>query len=194
MVYNGNNAAAASEGNTTTGEGANSFSIRAVVPGYQKFVAVSALDRMPIYENGNASTATFNLIRVLPGARGYSITFSFFDVGDATSSGSIQVMRPTDTDTHGGTTAAVYPIGCKASGGAAGASTNLTNCKAGISSSTNNGKTETMTIPIPPDYDCNYLSNGGCWYRVQVNFTSGAVHDTTTWTAGIVSDPVRLIN
>ncbi len=195
MVYDGNTAAAASDGNTTTGEGANSFSIRAVVPGYQKFVAVSALDRMPIYENGTGSSATFNLIRVLPGARGYSIAFSFFDVGDAagTGTGSIRVIPPSDAT--GSITTTPFPGSCKASGGYAGAGATLTNCSATITNSTNNGHTETMVIPIPPDYDCSYTSNGGCWYRVAVTFPSGvAVHDTTTWTAGIVSDPVRLIN
>ncbi|HET6940372.1 MAG TPA: hypothetical protein VFI19_17270, partial [Nocardioides sp.] len=59
--------------------------------------------------------------------------------------------------------------------------------------SKNNGKTETITIPIPTDYTCNTTSFGGCWYRVQIGFGTGSVHDVTTWDATIIGDPVRLI-
>jgi hypothetical protein len=193
LVYSGNTNAAAANGNTTSGEGANSFGVRAVDPGYEKYVAVSAYNHMPMWQNGSASTATFNLIRVLPGAKGYSISFSFFDVSDADLGvGSIQVLPPTDAT--GTVTTNPFPGSCKASGGYAGAGpTTLSNCTASVSHSTNDGKIETITIPIPPDYECNYSDNSGCWYRVKVNFSSGAVHDTTTWTAGIISDPVRLV-
>jgi hypothetical protein len=57
-----------------------------------------------------------------------------------------------------------------------------------------------MTIPIASDYDCDFASNGGCWFRVRVTFNgvdpSGRplkVFDATTWTAGVISDPVRLV-
>ena len=73
----------------------------------------------------------------------------------------------------------------------------LTNCSAPLNQSggvsLNNGKTETIIIPIPSDYTCNSNSFGGCWYRVVVAFASGTVHDVTTWDATIIGDPVRLI-
>jgi hypothetical protein len=168
--------------------------MRAVVPGYEKYVAVAGYDRMPIYQNGTGSSATFNLIRVLPGARGYSISFSFFDVGDAAAGagGSITVLPPTDAT--GSITTTPFPNSCSAVGGAAGAGAVLSSCNAPISCATNNGKLETMTIPIPSDYSCNFATNNGCWYRVTVTFPAGvAVMDTTTWTAGLISDPVRLV-
>jgi hypothetical protein len=197
-VYDGNTAVAASNGNYPTGEGQNGFGIRAVVPGYEKYVAVAGYDRMPIYQNGNTNTATFNLIRVLPGARGYSISFSFFDVGDAAASGttsttgSIKVLPPTDAT--GSIQTTPFPGSCSAQGGAAGAGTVLTGCSTTFTRDTNDGRLETMTIPIPADYDCNYAANDGCWYQVQVTFPPGVpVTDTTTWTAGVISDPVRLV-
>ena len=52
-----------------------------------------------------------------------------------------------------------------------------------------------MSIPIPADYTCNYMSFGGCWYQVEVAYTSPAnaqVTDITTWDASIAGDPVRL--
>ena len=53
----------------------------------------------------------------------------------------------------------------------------LTNCSAPFTqsggTSSNNGNTETITIPVPSDYCCNYASFGGCWYQVNVTFQSG---------------------
>ena len=64
----------------------------------------------------------------------------------------------------------------------------------GISNSSGwNGQAQTLAVPIPANYNCNYLSPGGCWFRVQVNFGSGSVTDATTWTASVSGDPVRLI-
>jgi Flp pilus assembly protein TadG len=193
IIYSGNSAVTAKAGNSTYGEGDNSFGIRLVTsPGYENLVSVAGFDRMPIFANADAATSTINLIRVLPGAAGQYVSFSFFDVGDASSSGQVKVLPPTDAT--GSITTTPFPNSCRALGGAAGASgTTLTNCTAPISNSTNNGMVETMSIPIPSDYTCNYSSNGGCWYRVQVSFPSGTVNDITTWDASIVGDPVRLI-
>jgi Flp pilus assembly protein TadG len=181
-----------------TGYGTNGFAIRAVTPaGLERGVAVSGWDRMPIYANSKAATSTFNLIRVLPGAAGQYIDFSFFDVGDAVGSGSatVKVLLPTDAvSSGGGSLTTPFPGGCTSKGGAAGAGQTLLSCTAtGISSSTNNGKTQRMLIPIPPDYSCNPTVFTNCWYRVQVSFSSGAVNDVTTWDAQIAGDPVRLI-
>jgi hypothetical protein len=145
--------------------------------------------------NADTASATFNLIRVLPGAAGQSISFSYFDAGDAASAGSVKVLPPTDAT--GSITTTPFPGSCKASGASAGSGVTLTNCTAPINmsggTSVNNGKTETIIIPIPSDYACNALSFGGCWYRVQIGFGTGSVHDVTTWDATIIGDPVRLI-
>jgi hypothetical protein len=50
-----------------------------------------------------------------------------------------------------------------------------------------------MGIPIPYDYSCNYADPLGCWLRVNFAFPA-AVQDTTTWTAQLAGDPVRLIH
>jgi Flp pilus assembly protein TadG len=196
LERSGNTAAAALTGNTTSGEGSNSFAIRAVTAtGQEKNVAVAGYEHMPIYINADTATATFNLIRVLPGAAGQTIAFSYFDAGDAAANGFVKVLPPTDAT--GSILTTPFPGNCKATGGTAGTGTTLTSCNAPItlsgSTSKNNGKTETITIPIPTDYTCNTSSFGGCWYRVQIGFGTGSVHDVTTWDATIVGDPVRLI-
>jgi Flp pilus assembly protein TadG len=193
IIYSGNSAVSATTGDTSPyGEGDNSFGIRLVTdPGYENLVSVAGFDRMPIFANADAATSTINLIRVLPGAAGQYVSFSFFDVGDASSSGTVKVLPPTDAT--GTITSTPYPGGCRAQLNDTGTVSSLTNCTANINNSQNNGMKEEMSIPIPSDYTCNFASNGGCWYRVQVSFPSGTVNDITTWDASIVGDPVRLI-
>ena len=55
-----------------------------------------------------------------------------------------------------------------------------------------NGKNQTIRVPIPNTYTCNTTQGGGCWFRLQVSFPSGQ-SDTTTWSARVDGDPVRLI-
>jgi Flp pilus assembly protein TadG len=194
ILWSGNTAAAAATGNTTSGEGANTFAMRAVtVAGDETSVAVAGYSHMPIDINATGSTSTFNLIRVLPGAAGQFISFSFFDAADATGNGSIRILTPSDAT--GSVTTTPFPGGgCTATGGYAGSKSTLSNCTATVSNDKNNGKLETVTIPIPSDYTCDYSTFGGCWYRVQITFNGAdSVTDVTTWNATVVGDPVRLI-
>ncbi|MEO7352435.1 MAG: hypothetical protein ABIR34_07185, partial [Marmoricola sp.] len=154
-------------------------------------------NHMPIYVNSTAATPEFNLIRILPGAAGQKISFSYFDAGDSNSSGSVRVLVPGDAT--GTITTVPFPGGCNAIGGSAGTtSTALTNCTAPFvqdsgGTSKNNGKTETITIPIPVNYSCNSASFGGCWYKVRLDYGGTGVHDVTTWDATVIGDPVRLV-
>lgn len=195
IIYSGNTHVLDPTGNLSKGGGNNSFAIRAVTqPGSENLVSVSGYDRMPIFANADSAISTFNLIRVTPGGAGKSISFSYFDVGDATGKGggTVQVIPPADAD--GSIKGTPFPGGCRAAGGKAGTGpTTISNCSAPFDSS-NNGYTETISIPIPNDYKCTYDSPGGCWYQVQVQFNGGSnVTDVTTWTASITGEPVRLI-
>ena len=63
-------------------------------------------------------------------------------------------------------------------------------------SSTWNGKSYTINVPIPIDYTCSFsnATPSGCWYRVTVSFPPGTpLTDATTWTATLEGDPVRLV-
>ena len=97
LVRGGNADAADATGDTTKGAGSNSFAIRAATSaGLEKEVSVSGFDHMPIFINTDAATATFNLVRVLPGAAGQQVAFRYFDAGDAQSSGTVRVLPPAD--------------------------------------------------------------------------------------------------
>lgn len=195
LVLKDNPRAYAATGNSTTGRGDNSFGIRAHIastPSLDTSVSVAGWEKMPIYANASGATSVFNLIRVVPAAAGKSLSFSFFDVGDAAGSGSVTVLKPTDPNLGPTLNAASSISGCR---GVAGPVTGaLTGCAVNISNATHNGKVQTIFVPIPADYTCNKDSAGGCWFRVQVAFPAGtSVNDITTWDANVTGDPVRLI-
>ena len=185
-----------SDNTTEQGQGANRFSIRAVVTGDASTVSVGSLQHMPIFANDPSnSTANFNLIRVVPGAAGKTIKFTFFDVGDAAGNGTatVTVLAPGEA-TGTGITASKGLTGCTGVNWTS-TSENLGTCsKGGISSSTWNGKSYTIFVPIPSDYQCGFSTLSGCWFQVQVAFPTGTLlTDATTWSATITGDPVRLV-
>jgi hypothetical protein len=169
------------------GGGANRFAIRAFSSGTEAgSLSVAAWERMPIYANATGATTQFNLVRVIPAAAAKTLVFGFFDVGEAASGGTLRVIPPTESNMSS------YISGCVGSGRVDGP---LTNCQiAGINSSGWNGRSQLIRVPIPGNYTCDATSAGGCWFRVEVDFGGGsAVNDSTTWTAKIEGEPVRLI-
>ena len=172
---------------SVSGYGSNRFSIRAfgITNTISAAVTVSSWARMPIYANADTATTEFNLIRILPGAAGKKLWFQFFDVGDAATNGTMTVLRPSD--------ATGSPISNCTGTGFKTAS--LPTCSiTGIKDSAGwNGRLQGILVPIPVNYSCDFNSPSGCWFRVNVGFGSGDVNDTTTWTAEIIGNPVRLV-
>jgi hypothetical protein len=165
------------------GNGNNRFAIRVKGAGASG-VSVSGYQHMSIYANYTGANTTFNMVRVIPAAATKPLKIVFFDVGDASQAGSIQVLPPTDSNLGSTVT------GCTGAGVANGA---LTNCTlTNVSSATYQGKQQVISVPIPSSYTCNATQAGGCWYRLLVKFPGG-VTDTTTWSASIDGDPIRLI-
>lgn len=173
---------------SVVGNGTNSFGVRAY-GGSAGSVSIGALGRMPIYANADAADTTFNLIRVTPSAAGKTLVFSFFDIGDATGgsgSATMTVLRPTEAT-------GTQISNCTGTGHR---DVSLPACSIGGISNANgwDGKIQNISVPIPADYNCNFASQGGCWFRVNVKFPTGVpVTDVTTWTAYVAGDPVRLV-
>ncbi|MFT3871295.1 MAG: pilus assembly protein TadG-related protein [Nocardioides sp.] len=165
------------------GNGNNRFSIR-LKGAPTASVSVAGWQHMSIYANYSGASSTFNLVRVIPAAATKTLVIGFFDVGDASGSGTIRVLPPSDSNLT------ALPD-CVGSGVVNGT---LTNCQlSGVSSSSGwNAKSQYIRIPIPATYTCQSSKPGGCWFRLQVSFPS-SVNDTTTWTAQITGDPIRLI-
>jgi Flp pilus assembly protein TadG len=169
---------------SVTGSGNNRFAIRATGSA-RGSVSIAGYQAMSIYANYNGANTTFNLVRVIPAAATKTLNIGFYDVGDASNPGTVQVLPPLDANLGGSLTS------CQGSGVVTGA---IPGCKlTNVSSGTGwNGKYENIKIPIPNSYNCTYAQAGGCWWRLVVNFPGG-VSDTTTWTANIDGDPIRLI-
>ncbi len=176
----------AGDDTSVDGNGNNRFAMR-IADAPSGSMSVSGWQSMSIYMNYTGATARFNLVRVIPAAATKTLVLHFFDVGDASQPGTITIKPPTDSNLGS------YVNGCVGSGVVTGA---LTNCRlTGVSSGAGyNGRTQTIKIPIPNGYTCNSTNTGGCWFGVEFSFpSSGVPSDTTTWTALVTGDPVRLI-
>jgi Flp pilus assembly protein TadG len=173
----------AGDDTSVKGNGNNRFALR-VTGTSRASVSVAAWENMGIYANATGASSEFNLVRVIPAAASKTLIISFFDVGDADTAGKITVLPPVDSNLPTPVT------GCTGSGVLNG---NLTNCEiTPVGGTAWNGKAQTIRVPIPNTYTCTSTQTGGCWFRLQVSFPSG-VADTTTWSAKVEGDPVRLI-
>ena len=170
------------------GNGNNRFAIR-VKGTARASISVAGFQSMGMYANysngSSGANSTFNLVRVVPAAATKTLKIGFFDTGDATQPGTLTVQPPPDSNLPASIS------NCTGSGVVTGSvpGCQLTN----VSSSTYNGKWQYVNVPIPANYTCTVAQAGGCWFTVRFNFPSGVPTDTTTWTAKIDGDPVRLI-
>lgn len=178
---------------TNSGGGHNRLSVRAGSVTDSGFaghgVSVAAKGRLPIAALARDSNTLFSIARVLPGGRNRELQIELFDMGDANNPGTLRILPPADANRSSFS-------GCSfvRSDGAALAGAEPSTCSlAGVHGSQGfNGRAIVARVPIPTDYDCDATSTSGCWVRVQAIF-AGPVADTTTWSAVMNGDPVRLI-
>ncbi len=160
--------------------------------------------KMGIYANATGADTRFYLTRVLPGEAGHTLILNFFDTGDASAPGAISVLPPPDSNVTGGTfpnceftkppgnstgppwgTFIATSPGCQVTG------VSNTDSSPGPNY---NGQWVTYEVPIPDDYTCVDTDPLGCWTRLRFTYPAGTnVSDTTTWSAFMLGDPVRLI-
>ena len=171
-------------GNDLAG-GHNRFSLRAYSESStgDDGISVAGYAKMAMYANTPEGTSRFYLAKVPTGARGQLFTVRLFDIGDGAKGGStVKVLPPAEV---GGTFS-----GCIGSGVQVGA---LTDCTIDVSSSYN-GKWQDISVPIPSNYACTDGSSVGCWLRLEFFYGNGSSPaDTTSWTANVAGDPVRLV-
>ncbi|GAA2739334.1 hypothetical protein GCM10009867_34960 [Pedococcus aerophilus] len=165
--------------------GHNRFSLRAWGTNNkaEDGISVAGFGKMAMYGNTPAGTSKFFLARVPSGSRGQLFRVRLYDIGDGTTGNStIKVLPPTESG--GGFT------GCIGSGIQNGT---LSDCTINVSSAFN-GQWQDVTIPLPATYSCTDSSPTGCWLRLEFFYGSGSQPaDTTSWTASIAGDPVRLV-
>ena len=99
--YKGNPKVYSQTGDDTTvdGSGNNRFAIRATGSAARRRSRSRATRHMSIYANYNGANTTFNLVRVIPAAATKTLNIGFYDVGDATNPGTVQVLPADSTPT-----------------------------------------------------------------------------------------------
>jgi hypothetical protein len=154
-------------------------------------VSLSALGHFPIYMNQLGSVAEFYLARITPETAGKTLQLTFWDMADISGgSATFDLLSPSDATT---------PLtGCDFSrdGQKPPPGVTVSGCQvSGITSANYNGRNVVVKIPIPGSYDCAVADPLGCWVKVRVTVVgAGATpSDTTTWSATMTGDPVRLI-
>ena len=189
---------------TPNGGGSNRFSIRVGLG--SNYASTNGLhvygnQRMGAYANETGANTQFYLTRVLPGEAGKTLVLNFYDTGDASQPGTLAVLPPADSNVSGG--AFANCLFTQPPGNATGppwGSFSATQSGCQITGVTNtgsnnyNGQWVTWEIPIPGNYTCNEAAALGCWTKLQFVYPAGtSVNDTTTWSAYILGEPVRII-
>jgi len=191
---------------TPFGGGANRFSIRVGLG--SDFTTANNLhvygnQKMGVYANATGADTRFYLTKVLPGEAGKTLVLNFYDTGDASQPGNLSVLPPPDSNVTGGVFANcefTKPPG-NSTGPPWGTFTDTSSgCQiTGVSNQSSpgpsyNGQWVTVQVPIPDTYTCDDSSSTGCWTRLRFTYPTGtSVNDTTTWSAYMLGEPVRLI-
>jgi Flp pilus assembly protein TadG len=192
--------------NTTAGTGHNRGAIRASLNGQlnSSSLSIFARQRMALFANVTNASTKFYLARVLPGAAGRTLTINSYDTGDASGAGTISILPPSDsnistfsgchyTPPPGNSTGPPWgsPV---LTGGAPAGGVGGQCAQQNIQASQGwNGQWVTWTVPIPSNYTCNVSSASGCWVTLSFAFPNGTPADTSTWTASLDGNPVRLV-
>ena len=190
---------------TTTGSGHNRGAIRARKNGSlaANDVSLFARGRMSVYANAVGANTVFYLARVLPGAAGRTLAVKFFDTGDAADSGTITILPPTDATAAGGGPLTSFsgctytaPRGNSTGPPWGGRSSTGSGCSvSGVHRNNWNGQWIEWYVPIPSGYSCDFADATKCWVRIRFQYGSGvSVTDTTTWTASLDGNPVRIVD
>lgn len=145
--------------------------------------------RLPIYVNqaGAGTVTNFYLARIVPEYAGQILELELFDVADGANA-SLTIVAPADLTGNAIT-------GCTFIRDAAPPTVNVSSTctQTGLTNASYNGRSLTAQIPLPENYGCNAGSDLGCWFRINLDFGSGAPTDQTTWSARVRGDPVRLV-
>jgi hypothetical protein len=183
--------------------GQNRYSLRTVNGGTNTYTTQStvyAVARLPVYTNVQAGVKpSFFLARLLPGggSAGRTLNLEFYDIGDVAGTTSLTIVKPPDPGATGVSCDTWIFNGDVTKAAPAGSSLSNNGCTLnGITSATYpngfNGVLVDVKIKVPPSYTCDVNAVTGCWFKIAMDYT-GQANDTTTWSASIGGDPVRLI-
>jgi hypothetical protein len=173
-------------------------------------VSVGAIGRLPVFVNTASTITEFFMARVTPAYRGKRLVLDIYDTTDGGAIDRLELVPTSDAtyDPGSGTTTLTEWPDCEffrlngsssnptkvdiSTGGAGGmARVGGTTCAMSATSGSGNGYAIRIEIQIPNTYSCNEADPFGCWVKMEIDYGS-APSDTTTWSASIDGDPVRL--
>jgi hypothetical protein len=161
--------------------------MRVAAPGNATKVSMFAQGKTSFFNSVPAGTSVFYLARLDSGAAGKILDVDFFDLADATDPVDVTVLQPDSNSPFTDCRAVGPPISDSDPG------TPISNCTIRTTSPNNNGRWVRIAVNVPSDYTCSNDADGGvCWVRVRLSTTSGQ-QDTTTWSASLQGDPVRIV-
>ena len=186
-------------------QGHNRFALRAVNQGGGSAAPVNIAGNayMGIYANVGAQLTQFYLARVPSAGAGHTLALNFYDIGDASSPGTLTIVPPTDSNVGssfsgctwtGNSTTGATGFASNTPTAPWGTFTPISGCKiTGVNQVGSwNAQWSTVKVNIPANYTCNDADPAGCWVKINYQF-SGGVNDTTSWSATLLGDPVRLV-
>ncbi|GMQ94598.1 MAG: hypothetical protein BMS9Abin12_2096 [Acidimicrobiia bacterium] len=140
------------------------------------------LQDIAIYANFAGNTATFNLAEVPQVHAGKDLVIELWDP-DSGNTG-VRIELPDGTLPKCSATA----TDGRTSGGLIDCDINFNNDLTPTGGGSFNDEHLQIRIAIPNDYTCST----DCWWTIKVSYPGGA-NDTTTWSARIEGNPVRLV-
>jgi hypothetical protein len=157
--------------------GLNRWSLRSNATGQDP--SIFGLGDMAIYANvdGTTGNTVFYLAEVEEVHAGKDLVIDLWDPGDASGNHSVRFIDP-----NGNTPACEYTSSNPSYGGTLGS------CDVPTSSSRFNDHWIQIRISLPAGYTCG----ADCWWKIDYNYPS-TTNDTTTWSARIEGNPVRLV-
>jgi hypothetical protein len=194
--------------------GQNRYSIRVVSAGSSVTPAghgVYAEGRLPVYTNTlGANTPNFYLARVVPAGAtsGRLLRLQFYDIGDVSGGPTSLTITPPPDATGSAISCTLWTADDNKALPSSSSVDPANSCRVnGITSADYNGGgyngvLTTVRINLPADYDCGsgYVNGSAnanaCWFKITMSYANPGgtqANDTTTWSAGIGGDPIRLI-
>lgn len=180
----------------------NRFALRAAFvngagapdPTKSKSVAIHSKARLTLYALRKATNVEFYLTRLRTYGAGKDMIVTFFDLGDADSPVTANLVPPAEATAGGiplsGFSECEYsPPGNTEIFTATGPTCTIT----GLNATSDSGKLRAMKVHIPADYTCNDTDPNGCWVKIRLNYSEGMVYDATSWEVNISGQPVRLV-
>ncbi len=157
--------------------GLNRWSLRTSATGPSP--KIFGLGDMAIYANvdGAVGNTIFYLANVEPVHAGKDLVIDLWDPGDASGNHSVRLIDP-----NGNVPACEYTSSDASYGGTLGV------CDIPTSGGRFNDEWIKIRVKLPATYSCG----ADCWWKVEYNYP-GRTNDTTTWSARIEGDPVRLV-